>query len=75
MKFDKPKCPECGKLADGTIDTIPGVAHMTFSKRGTAKYTGETTVWWDDQYTERDPDGRVSLYCENGHRWESGMKE
>ena len=75
MKFSVPKCPTCGEVAEGTVDIIPGVAYLEFNEDGTAEHTGETDVWWDDQYTERDDAGDVDLYCENAHRWTSGMEE
>ena len=75
LKFSVPKCPECGLIADGTIDTVPAVAHLDFDVDGKAEYTGESTVWWDDQFTDEDENHEVSMYCENGHRWQSRMED
>jgi hypothetical protein len=74
MRFKTPKCPECGELAKGTVDTIPGCALLTFAEDGSAEYFGETEVFWDGQTTMRVGDALV-LHCDQGHDWPSEMTE
>lgn len=75
MKFEIPRCPTCGLLAEGTLDCVPGVAQMEFDAVGNAEYSGQTIMWWDDQYTETDGDKNVTLLCEDGHRWQSLVED
>jgi hypothetical protein len=76
MKFSKPYCPECGELADGTLEAITGNALLNFdSKTMLAEYGGETKMFWDEQRTIRNGRGQAKLLCHNSHDWWSGMKE
>ena len=76
MKFDKPKCPECGELAKGTLETVTGLAMLHFiDKEGNAEYDGETDIDWNNQMTIRVPTNEVILECPKGHAWLSGMQE
>jgi hypothetical protein len=54
MRFKPWKCPECGQPAKGTLETISGLALMTFDAEGNAEYDGETKVDWDNQVTQHD---------------------
>ena len=73
MRFEKPRCPKCGALAKGTLETIPGVALLQFDEEGeNAEHTGQTDVDWDNQETVRD-DGRVTLICGCGQEWRTGV--
>ena len=71
MRFNKPKCPECGQLAAGILETVSGLALLRFTnaRSGRAMYDGEMDVDWDSQNTCLAPDGRVFLECQNGHLW------
>jgi hypothetical protein len=54
----------------GTVDSVPGVALLNVDPHtGNAEYAGETEIWWDDQKTDRDSQGRFMLICDNGHVW------
>jgi hypothetical protein len=76
MKFIPSECPECGTPAKGTVDTVPGLALLVIDEdTGEAEYGGYTEVWWDDQTTDRDSQGRHALACENGHRWWAVLQE
>ena len=75
MKFDRPRCPECGELAWGMLEQVPGLALLLFDEDGRAEYDGETKMFWDDQTTCRDEGGRITLECPNGHRWPAGQVE
>jgi hypothetical protein len=71
MRFAPHKCPECGKEAKGTIETLQALAFLTFTdEEGTAEYEGYTDVIWDTQQTVVK-DGKVTLQCPNGHEWEA----
>lgn len=73
MRFNPWKCPECGKPAAGTLETIPGMALLTFDENGEAEYDGETKVYWDGQTTvtktTAELDEACLLQCPNGHEW------
>ena len=73
MKFKPARCPECGELAKGTAETVPGIALLDFDDDGNADYSGETKVLWDSQETVCDEDGRVTLVCPDGHDWQAEM--
>lgn len=70
MRFEKPCCPECGECADGTFETVTGVALLNFEPDGSAEYGGETKIFWDDQKTDWNKDGTL-LICHQGHTWRS----
>ena len=69
MKFLPIRCPECGQTAKGVIEEIIGCAEFTVNENDEAEYTGHTEVWWDEQRTQKDSDGRVRLVCPVGHVW------
>lgn len=75
MIFEKQQfeCPYCGSAAIGTDETIPGVAQFGEpTEQGESvlvEYFGETEVDWDGQRQVVDDVGRVSLVCNEGHRW------
>ncbi len=71
------RCPDCGKLANGTLETIPALALLliTDEDTGEADYAGETEICWNDQTTHRGSDGRCFLACHNGHTWPATMQD
>jgi hypothetical protein len=76
MKFDPLRCPECGEVADGTVDTVPGRALFTQpDERGHVDWFGETKMFWDGQTTEMGPNGEHTLECTNGHQWLARLVE
>lgn len=75
MKLEIPKCPECGELAHGVLESLAGMAMLNVSENGDAEYDGETDVWWDEQRTVYDADGRATLWCRNRHEWQSRIME
>jgi hypothetical protein len=75
MIFDTPRCEICGELAKGTMESLPGVALFVFDKEDTAEYSGETEIWWNDQTTRYDAEGRIALVCPNDHVWYSRVQE
>lgn len=62
------RCPECGELARGTIETVNGVAEFVIEEDGTVDYSGRTDIWWDEQMTVMF-EGRCMLICRSGHEW------
>lgn len=72
MKFRPMICPQCHKMAYGTVELIRGVALMTPhkepGKRTTFEYDGETQVDWDSQQTI-GLGNEVLLTCLEGHEW------
>jgi copper chaperone CopZ len=70
MKFSPLACPVCGKLARGTVETVKGVALMEIDPdTGEADYKGYTEIWWDEQMSDGDSEGRYILICDEGHDW------
>lgn len=69
MRFTPWKCPECGQPAKGTLETVPGLALLTFDDDGKAEYDGETKIDWDGQESQQDECGRSLLECHAGHQW------
>jgi hypothetical protein len=69
MRFKPWKCPECGQPAKGTLETIPGLALLTFDDDGQAEYDGETDIDWNNQATLHDDASRDMLECPDGHQW------
>jgi hypothetical protein len=68
VKYKPIHCPECGEIAWGTADTVPGVALFNYFKDG-VEYASETQMFWDGQVHEEDPKGRIRLQCREGHTW------
>ena len=76
MRFEQPRCPKCGELAAGTLETLTGRAGLTFDDDDTtADWEGSTEVFWDEQRTVRDRNGRVTLLCGCGADWQSAMTD
>jgi hypothetical protein len=69
MQFTPWKCPECGEPAEGTVETVPGLALLVFDDTGQAEYEGNTKIHWNGQKTCRDESGNVILECPDGHQW------
>ena len=70
MRFDPPKCPECGEDPLGTLEDLTGRAEFSRQEDdGAYEYSGSTEVFWDGQMTRTDEEGKVALLCENGHDW------
>ncbi len=63
------RCPRCGQQARGTVETVPGIARLSFAADGTAEYDGETELYWDGQETVHNPAGQVLLQCPEGYEW------
>jgi hypothetical protein len=75
MQFTPDHCPECGKIAVGTIEKLTGLALISFTAEGEAFYDGETKIDWDSQKTDRDSWNRATLECAEGHQWGAEMVE
>lgn len=71
MIFETPKCPYCGELAKGTIETLKGVARLSQQMDASFEYSGDTDIWWDEQKTVTDKKGRYLMICDFGHDWYS----
>lgn len=70
MKFKTIICPECGEVADGTLEQVPGIALINFNQDGEGEYSGETKILWEGQQTEPvDDNTKVTLICAQGHEW------
>jgi hypothetical protein len=41
---------------------------------GSFEYTGRTDLWYDEQKTQADDQGRIRLICDNGHEWHSAVE-
>jgi hypothetical protein len=75
MKFETPKCPECGEDPRGIIEQVQGCADLMASDDDSYEYGGSTDVWWDEQRPIRDHLGRVNLICHDGHEWFSKITD
>ena len=66
-------CPHCGAPAEGSQETIPGVAlfgePIPHGEIIQVDYFGETEVDWDNQRSIVDGQHRISLVCGNRHSW------
>lgn len=69
MKFSPFICPECNEPAAGTLEVVHGRAEFTEPEEdGSVEYTGETSIFWDEQRpVERE--GKTVLLCSSGHEW------
>ncbi len=75
MKLEYPNCPTCGGPAIGTVEQVPGLAIFTdVDANGCTEYGGETEIWWNDQRTITDADGRATLVCDGNHQWQSRIE-
>jgi hypothetical protein len=74
MKVEKPNCPKCGKIADGVLVDITGVA-LWSQTEGEFDWTGTTDVFWEEQ-TNQETDNQLSLLCRDcGCDWLSVVEE
>ena len=76
MKFDPTSCPKCNGKPKGTIEQVLGLAHVIEldDQPGVYDYEGYTDIWWDDQFTREDEDGKVTLECADCHeQWQAVM--
>lgn len=55
----------------GTLERLSGVALLDVHEDGTADYAGDTEIFWDEQRSVRDEQGKVTLVCPNGHDWKA----
>jgi hypothetical protein len=69
MKFSPIYCPECKERAEGTVDTVVGIACFTEADGRRVDYEGTTKMDWNSQRANRDKKGRYELICSNGHTW------
>lgn len=71
MKLSTPLCPECGRVAAGTVDTVPGLSEFSeVSEDGDTCYSGYTRMWHEEQRSDETPEGTL-VACEEGHEWRS----
>lgn len=75
FKLKTPKCPECGEIAHQVEETLMTKASIDENEDGTFDYAGDSEVDWDSQEPARDGSGNVTLFCECGTSWASGMVE
>lgn len=73
MKLLTPTCPECGATARGSVERVPGRADLDIAPDGTTQYEGWTEIWWDEQTTLTDDQGRWNLIDDDGHEWFSAV--
>lgn len=66
-------CPVCGKLAEGTVETLRGLAEINVDPvTRIAEYSGTTEIWWDEQRTVFNENAsHIILGCPEGHEWGS----
>jgi hypothetical protein len=69
MKIETPNCPKCNSQARGTVETIPACAEFDRDVNDAPTHSGYTEVFWEEQKTNRDKNGRVELICYNHHSW------
>jgi hypothetical protein len=81
MMFQKQQlhCPQCGKSAQGTQETIPGIALFGEpSRQGQlveVDYGGETEIDWNGQRTVKNAAHQVALVCADGHCWWASVEQ
>lgn len=75
MKIEIPNCPKCNSQARGTVETLTACAEFDQEDAAAPIYSGYTEVFWEEQKTNRDNDGRVELICHNHHSWFSRIVE
>ena len=75
MRFTPWKCPQCDQPAEGTRETVPGLALLVFDDNGRAEYEGETKIDWNIQTTCRDESSKVILECPDGHQWSAEYED
>ncbi len=65
-----PRCPECGEPAEGSVDTVPGVALFTEAREdGHVEYSGTTEVCWDGQTSDWRTEHGMLVQCAAAHEW------
>lgn len=65
-----PKCPECDEEAEGSVDTVPGIALFGgFDEDGGTTYAGDTRMCWDGQMSDWQPGKGMLVQCTAAHEW------
>jgi hypothetical protein len=67
-------CPVCGEPAETILEHTMVEAHINVDGERW-NYAGGSNVCWDSQKKVRDPQGRCTLKCCNGHEWLSDLPE
>ena len=75
IKFDRPTCPECGRIPVYIVESVKCLARIEPADDDEPgfEYLGESDVLWDTQGPERDAESNVSVVCENDHQWETRL--
>jgi hypothetical protein len=74
MKFDPMTCPECNGPATGTLEVVQGCAELSEpDENGIFEYAGNTNIFWDEQKTVLDNEGRATLFCDCGAQWQANI--
>lgn len=63
MRFNPDKCPECGADILGTVDRVPARAELVRADNGEYEWSGHTELFYDNQQSEADEQGRVLVEC------------
>jgi hypothetical protein len=72
-KLMTPHCPKCKQEAVEVEESIPAQATILVEPDGSWVYAGDSRMIWDEQAPVLE-DGKLALWCEDGHRWLSATE-
>ena len=70
MRFETGACPECGHDASYVLESML-VQFEIEPADGEFDYTGHSEEFVETAEPVRDPQGRVTLGCRDGHEWQT----
>lgn len=70
-----PNCPKCGDVLCGTIERVSGINHIVSDGDGNYDFAGDTELWWEENTTVMDEEGRTLVQCGNAHEWYTLIEE
>ena len=72
FRLDPHRCPECDSIAQRIVQTVGGMSRIVVAVDGTWEDAGDgCKIEWDTMHPHEDEEGRVRVYCENGHSWDA----
>lgn len=62
-----PLCPKCKIPPTSTVESITGLASITWSEKGEIVHSGETTIDWESQHTVEEGESLL-FHCGECHQ-------
>lgn len=71
MRFETDRCHQCGKEAAYILESMLVHYWLERSPEGQFDYSSHSEEWVETSEPVKDPAGRITLGCEDGHEWQT----